>query len=346
MLFDHDDEAKVFLERTLGLEKANPMLRDAGSRSGAGRSGGCRPLDEELEYRARRSGGRRSSPFRRLLPEKAAAPDPGDAAARRLAEEALRTTRGLDPSALRFIEATVERRPARVDRTFVWESTDDPVRGCRAPLPRRGAGRPRRALVALLEVPERVARGLPDAPLEERGGGHGRHVRPLPDGGRARRRFSERVRRQGRQVELGARVRRAGAVLQLAASLNELPIALFDYETAESWASFLAQAVLGGRRRRAACSASSLFLLVAAGEPLYREAYPGQAGAGPALLACAARVEAVLPGAPPGLRADGVLLRLPGRLLPRSPTASAPGPPPTSRTRTSSGPRFPGSGSC
>src|SRR5207247_7006160 len=52
----------------------------------------------------------------------AAAPDPGDAAARALAEDALKEMRGLDPAALRFVETTVEKRPARVDRTFVWES--------------------------------------------------------------------------------------------------------------------------------------------------------------------------------------------------------------------------------
>ena len=39
-----------------------------------------------------------------------------------MAEETLRTHRGLDPAALRFVEATEEQRPARVDRTFVWES--------------------------------------------------------------------------------------------------------------------------------------------------------------------------------------------------------------------------------
>ena len=62
------------------------------------------------------------SPIRRLLPEKDAAPDPGDAPARALAEAALREMRGLDPASLRFIETTLEKKPARVDRSFVWES--------------------------------------------------------------------------------------------------------------------------------------------------------------------------------------------------------------------------------
>ena len=60
--------------------------------------------------------------IRRILPEKEAAPDPGEATARSLAEAEIRELRGIDPSALRFIETTVEKRPARVDRTFIWES--------------------------------------------------------------------------------------------------------------------------------------------------------------------------------------------------------------------------------
>src|SRR5205085_3807917 len=61
--------------------------------------------------------------YRRLLPEGDAAPDPGDAAARALAEGSIREMRGLDPASLRFIQTTVEKRPKRVDRSYVWESS-------------------------------------------------------------------------------------------------------------------------------------------------------------------------------------------------------------------------------
>ena len=66
-----------------------------------------------------------------------------------------------------------------------------------------------------------------------------------------------------------------GVVLQLLASLNELPIRLFDYDTAEAWSGFLALSLLGDLAGAVALGAV-LFLLVAAGEPLYRETYPGQ----------------------------------------------------------------------
>ena len=118
--FDVDDEAKTFLERTLGLAKANPLFAsDVPVWRWSIRW--VKPL-EKLEYRAAVAPDGRVLAIRRLLPEKDAAPDPGDAAARSLAEGAIRQDRGVDAGSLRFITAVVERRPARTDRTFEWES--------------------------------------------------------------------------------------------------------------------------------------------------------------------------------------------------------------------------------
>ena len=183
-IFDGDDEAKVYLERTLGLEKANPIFATTVP-VWRWSVRWVRPL-EKLEYRAAVSPDGRLLAIRRILPEKDAAPDPGEAAARALAEAEIRTLRGLDPAGLRFIETTTEKRPGARGPHVRLGVEHDPLRGRRAPLPRRGAGGPRRALVAPFRGPGEVAPRLRDAPLEEPRGGHGRHAGPSPHGARRR----------------------------------------------------------------------------------------------------------------------------------------------------------------
>ena len=113
-VFDHDDLAKVFLERELGLEKAAPLFgREAPVWRWSFRF--VRPL-EKGELRAFVAPSGELLAFRRILPEEAAASDPGAGRARAMAEETLRAHRGFDPGTLRLVEESEEKRPARVDR--------------------------------------------------------------------------------------------------------------------------------------------------------------------------------------------------------------------------------------
>ena len=85
-VFDHDDEAKVFLERELGLTKAVPLLgREVPVWRWSFRF--VKPL-EKGELRAFVSPAGELLSFRRILPEKAAAADAGPERARALAEMA------------------------------------------------------------------------------------------------------------------------------------------------------------------------------------------------------------------------------------------------------------------
>ena len=74
-------------------------------------------------------------------------------------------------------------------------------------LPRRGAGRPRRALDALARRAGGVAAGVLDAPLEEPRGGGGGDVRAGADGPRARRRLLRPAPATRREVAVGVRLR-------------------------------------------------------------------------------------------------------------------------------------------
>jgi membrane protease YdiL (CAAX protease family) len=276
-IFDVDDEAKVYLERTLGLEKANPVFATTVP-VWRWSVRWVRPL-EKLEYRAAVAPDGRLLAVRRILPEKEAAPDPGETAARALAEAEIRTLRGLDASALRFIETTVEKRPARVDRTFVWESNT--IRFGDAAL---------RYLVEVqgdrvgrsslhFEVPERWRRDYETLRSKNLAAGTVATLGLFLTALAVVVVFLERVRRKDVKWKWALAFAGTGAVLQLLSSLNEMPIRLFDYDTADAWTGFVAKSVAGDVGG-AVTLGVVLLLLVAAGEPLYRERYPDKPALG------------------------------------------------------------------
>ncbi|MFI5120150.1 MAG: CPBP family intramembrane glutamic endopeptidase [Thermoanaerobaculia bacterium] len=277
VIFDGDDEAKVYLERTLGLEKANPVFATTVP-VWRWSVRWIRPL-EKLEYRAAVAPDGRLLAVRRILPEKAEAPDPGEEAARALAEAEIRTFRGLDPSALRFIETTVDKRPLRVDRTFVWES--DTIRFGDAAL---------RYLVEVqgdrvgrsslhFEVPERWRRDYETLRSKNLAAGTVATLGLFLTALAVLVVFLEKVRRKDVKWKWALAFAGTGAVLQLFASLNEMPIRLFDYDTADAWTGFVAKSVAGDVGGAVALGVV-LLLLVAAGEPLYRERYPDKPALG------------------------------------------------------------------
>jgi membrane protease YdiL (CAAX protease family) len=275
--FDVDDEAKTFLERTLGLAKASPLFAtDVPVWHWSVRW--VTPL-QKLEYRAAVAPDGRVLAVRRLLPEKDAAPDPGDAAARALAEGAIRQDRGLDAGSLRFITAVVEKRPARTDRTFEWESNT--IRfgdaALRYLVEVQGDRVGRTSL--FLRVPEKWRRDYETLRAKNEAAGRVAELGFALTFGAILVVFLQRVRRKDVKWRLALTFAAVGAVLQLLASLNELPIRLFAYDTTDAWGSFLATSVLQDAAF-AALIGATLFLFVAAGEPLFRETYPGQPALG------------------------------------------------------------------
>ena len=275
--FDVDDEAKVFLERTLGLTKANPLFATSVP-VWRWRVRWVKPL-ERLEYRASVAPDGRVLALRRILPEKDAAPDPGAAASRALAEDAIRTDRGLDPAALRFIREVAENRPARTDRTYEWES--EAIRfgdaAMRYLVEVQGDRVSRTSLH--LEVPEKWRRDYQTLRSKNLAAGTVATFGLVLTLFAMLAVFLQRVRRKDVKWRWALSFAVAGALLQVLAALNELPVKLYDYDTADSWSGFLATALLGDLAGAIALGAA-LFLFVAAGEPLFREGHPEQPALG------------------------------------------------------------------
>ena len=276
-IFDHDDLAKVFLERELGLAKAAPLFgREVPVWRWSFRF--VRPL-EKGELRAFVAPTGELISFRRILSEEASAPDPGPERARAMAEETLRAHRGLDPAALRLVEATEEKRPKRIDRSFVWESKALAWNGAAMRYLVEVQGDAVGRSTAWLEVPEAWRQSYGTLRSKNSAAGAVATFGLVLTALALVVAFFERLRRRDVKWRWALAFGVTGTVLQMAASLNELPIALHGYVTTESWAGFLGQTLLadlGG-----ACTLGViLLLLVAGGEPEYREAYPDKPALG------------------------------------------------------------------
>ena len=178
-------------------------------------------------------------------------------------------------------------------------------------------GRPGHGLPRVRPRPGGLGAGLRPAALEEQRGGPGRDGRPHRDASSRCSAFSSRkIARKDVPWRLVAAFGGIGFVLSLLSVANDLPLTLFGYDTASS-ASVLPDEPdrprpargdrhgrgdrPGGRRGRAHLPG----------------ALPGEDLARGRLLVPGHPVEGVPEERRPGLRAGGVLLRLPGRVLRR-----------------------------
>jgi membrane protease YdiL (CAAX protease family) len=275
--FAYDDDAKTFLEREAGLEKANRLMATR-VRLWRWAFRWFRPLQKE-EFRADVTPAGDVVGFEHEIAEDAARPDVTADEARALAETYLRTRAHRDPASLDFVESSSVARPHRTDRTFTWKERDFDIHD--------GTYR-----IAITVLGNEVA-------------SYGEYVK-IPDWWtrdyeRLRSKNNEaqvidsfalvilvialvavivmRVRRQDVRWRRAAIVGLIGMALSFLASLNEFPLAEYGYPTTDAYSSFviqrLLQAVLG-----ALAWGGALFVIVAGAEVLYREAYPEKVSLG------------------------------------------------------------------
>ncbi len=115
-LFDPDDNARIYLEREMGLREANRLMQD-GVSVWRWRARWFRPPDQE-EMLVRLNPAGVVVGFSHVVPEAAPGAKLSKESARRLAEEFLaKRTRVSE----RLVEEQLQERPARYDYVFTWE---------------------------------------------------------------------------------------------------------------------------------------------------------------------------------------------------------------------------------
>jgi membrane protease YdiL (CAAX protease family) len=275
--FTYDDEAKTFLEREAGVEKANGLMSGR-IRLWRWSYRWFRPLQKE-EFRADVTPSGEWTGFEHLLAEDTPRPEAGAVEARALAEDFLRARMHRDPAALEFVEAVEVVRPHRTDRTFTWKERDFTLHDATYRLAVTTLGKEVGAYREYLKIPEQWTRDY-------------QHLRSKNE-------IAEtvdvvfmmallvglvvvivmRVRRRDIRWHRAATIAAVGMVLAFCSQLNSFPLEEFGYPTTDSYGSFLSlrflEALLG-----ALGAGGLLFVLAAGAEPVYRQAFPQQVSLG------------------------------------------------------------------
>ena len=121
-VFDFDDNAKVYLERTQGLTRMNALTRGP-IHLWHWSHRWFKPQQKE-EFRVDVTPAGQVVGFDRDLPESAPGANLDSPSARALAEKFLTDTMHRDLAGLEFVDSVSEKRPARTDYSFTWKQKD------------------------------------------------------------------------------------------------------------------------------------------------------------------------------------------------------------------------------
>jgi len=275
--FNYDDQAKTFLEREAGLERANEILRTR-VRLWRWANRWFKPQQKE-EFRASVTPGGEVAGFTHEIAEDAARPAISDEQARPLAESFLAARMHQDPAALDFVETSSQTRPNRVDRTFTWKVRDFEVHDATYRMEVTLLGNEVGGYREYLKVPDQWTRDY-------------QKLRSKNDMAQTIDTAAMAALLVGLLITIAMRVRRLdirwrqaamigfiGMILSFCASMNAFPQEEFNYPTTDSFESFLARQVLQAALI-ALAAGGLLFVLAAGAEPLYRAAFPDKMSLG------------------------------------------------------------------
>jgi len=264
--FDSDDTARIFLERSLGLEKANAVLsRDV--RASAWHHRWFKPLvEEELSVDVAPTG--EIVGFTHHIPEDraapAASPEPPVAFLRSIAVKV---------EGLTLIDQSERRLPKRVQRIFTWESASIRPAGAQYRHTVTVDGNLITSYSQRLKVPDAWIRSYRELRSKNAAAGAVDTILLVVTMIGAVVVFIIRLRRGDLPLRFLLGVGIAAIVLTLGVSLNSMPAQLAYYDTTTSYPAFL-----GNLAFQAVVSSlgTAIFLVVVcgAGEVLYRERLP------------------------------------------------------------------------
>lgn len=275
--FAYDDDTKTFLERELGLEKANQLF---GSRVRLWRWNyrWFQPQQKE-EFRASVTPTGEVAGFAHDLAEDAARPAISDADALASAQRFLAQTMHRDPAALDFVEQSDDTRPHRVDRTFTWKYRDFDVKGATYRVEVDLAGNEISGYHEYLKIPEQWTRDY-------------KALRSKNDLAQTVDTAAMALLMLGLCVVIVMRIRRQdirwrqasligviGMALSFFSSLNSFPQQIYGYPTTDAYASFVTTWFLQAALTALALG-GLLFVITAGAETIYREAFPAKVSLG------------------------------------------------------------------
>ncbi|HVN76627.1 MAG TPA: type II CAAX endopeptidase family protein [Thermoanaerobaculaceae bacterium] len=271
-IFRVDDDAKVYLERELGLDRMGSLLEKREVRLWSWAHRWFRPVDKE-EVRVAVTPEGEVVGFAHAVPEEAAGPSLDEGAARAVAEKLLSSGFGLDPAKLTFIESKREDRPHRRDWTFTYERSGWKAKDATYRMQVQVHGDEAASYGEYLKVPDAWTQAY------QRLRAANNTTALVADLGLILTLLAAVfvIFREGRRGNVRWRIvmlfTSVAFGLFFLLSLNDLPIAAYGFDTTGTYGAFLARQVLSGLAA-AGLQSLSIFLVVAAGEPLFRARFP------------------------------------------------------------------------
>jgi len=270
VIFSHDDIAKVFLERELGLEKAQDTM---GKKVKLWRWSNrwFKPLEKE-EFKLFVSPKGEVTRFVHLIPEEKEGQDLPKEDAQKIAEVFLSQAMGKRLDSLEFVSASSEKRPQRTDHTFIWKEVGFEINDATYRYEITVLGDEIGAYKEYLKVPDKWKRSYQKL----------RSVNETTSQGAAFLLFLTmlalvivfltRVRSRDVKWRTAFIFGIVAFVLTFLAQLNALPLTEFGYKTTESYGSFLTKSILISLLISLGVGIF-IMLLTGGAEPLYREHY-------------------------------------------------------------------------
>jgi membrane protease YdiL (CAAX protease family) len=267
--FDSDNEARIFLERSLGLEAANRAMAE-GVHVWSWHQRWFRPLvEEEVSVDVAPSG--EIVGFHHVIPEDRAAPPPAAAPP----VEFLKSI-GVDVGDLNLIDQSERRLPKRVQRIFTWESSSI-----------RPAGAQYRHIVTVdgnrvtsysqsLKVPDAWKRGYSELRSKNRAAGQVDLLFNAALMLAAVVIFIVRRRRGDLSLRFILGIGVACVLLVGGTAINEMPAQLAYYDTTTSYPAFIGSVLFYNVILQSIGMAMLLIVVCGAGEVLYRQRLPKQ----------------------------------------------------------------------
>jgi membrane protease YdiL (CAAX protease family) len=270
-LFDFDDDAKVYLERTQGLARMNTLTRGP-IRLWRWSHRWFKPQQKE-EFRVDVTPAGQVVGFDRDLPESAPGANLDSPAARALAEKFLAEVMQRDLAGLEFVDSVSEKRPARTDYSYTWKQKGVDLGDGSLRLEVEVDGDQVAGYREFVKIPEGWSRDYKK--LRSRNDA-ANLVDEVPwmvlcIAGLAI--LFQRLRRRDVPVYLSLSLGAVAAVLYFLGQLNMFSQAQYNYHTTDSYSSFVGNYVVENLLAAMAIGAL-IFLLMASTEPVYREAYP------------------------------------------------------------------------
>ncbi len=270
-VFSFDDETKVYLERTRGLERMNQLTRGP-IRLWRWSHRWFKPQQKE-EFRVAVSPAGEVVGYAHEIREEAPGANLDAAAARAIAEKFLREVMKRDLADLEFVETQTEKRPVRTDHSFTWKQKSVDLGDGSLRVEIEIDGNEVAGYREFVKIPEQWSRDY-------------EKLRSRNVSAQVVDEVLFFLLTAAMLIILGLRLRdrdvpgrmslafgAVAAVLFFLGQLNDFSFAEFGYRTTDSYSSFVA-----GYFQRNILSAFGVgawvFFLVGGSEPVYRENYP------------------------------------------------------------------------